>query len=116
LNRKFDLKEIIMAKGTIDSGICGFITEVITSKGEKGKIKVDIKTDCPNFTKVAKEFTEVDPYKEVLVRYNKTLICELSSKHSPHPSCPIPSGILKTIEVEAGLALPKNASITIEKD
>jgi hypothetical protein len=105
-----------MAKGTIDSGICGFITEVITSKGEKGKIKVDIKTDCPNFTKVAKEFTEVDPFKEVLVRYNKTLICELSSKHSPHPSCPIPSGILKTIEVEAGLALPKNASITIEKD
>ena len=104
-----------MAKAIIDSGICGFITEVVTSKGEKGKIKVDIKTDCPNYKKVALEYLEVDPFKEVLVRIGKTLICELSNKYSPHPCCPIPSGILKAIEVEAGLALPKDVSIKIEK-
>jgi hypothetical protein len=104
-----------MAKGTIDSGICGFITEVTATKGEGRNIKVDIQTDCPNFKKVAEEYTEIDPYQEVLVRIGKTLICELSTKYSPHPSCPVPSGILKTIEVEAGLALPKDATITVEK-
>jgi hypothetical protein len=33
-----------------------------------------------------------------------------------HPACPVPSGILKAIEVAAGLALPKDASIKPSKD
>jgi hypothetical protein len=37
------------------------------------------------------------------------------SKHCPHPACPVPSGILKAVEVAAGLALPRDASIVIRK-
>ena len=31
-------------------------------------------------------------------------------------SCPVPSGIIKAIEVAAGLALPKDASIQVSKE
>ena len=104
-----------MAKGTIQGGVCGFVTTVRTSKGEGGKIKINIETDCPNFKKVADELTEINPYDEIFKRLKATMACDIASKHSPHPSCIVPSGILKTIEVEAGLALPKNAEIKLEK-
>jgi hypothetical protein len=37
------------------------------------------------------------------------------AKNIPHPSCPGIAGILKTIEVAAGLALPQTAVIEVEK-
>ncbi|MCP4752321.1 MAG: hypothetical protein GY866_15620, partial [Proteobacteria bacterium] len=65
--------------------------------------------------KVAEELTEIDPYDEIFKRLKSTLTCEIASKHSPHPSCPVPSGILKTVEVAADLALAQEASIKVEK-
>ena len=46
----------------------------------------------------------------------KTL--RMAAKHCKHTACPVPSGILKAIEVASGLALPKDASIEVvqEKD
>jgi hypothetical protein len=34
----------------------------------------------------------------------------------PHPGCPVPAGIIKAVEVEGGLALPRDASIKVSKD
>jgi hypothetical protein len=39
----------------------------------------------------------------------------MASKHCPHPSCIVPSGIIKAVEVAADFALPKDAGIKIEK-
>ena len=35
----------------------------------------------------------------------------LAAEHLVHPACLVPAGIIKAIEVEAGLALPMDASI-----
>jgi hypothetical protein len=99
-----------MTKSEINAGICGFVT-VVEADDEMGKINITIKTDCPNVQKLAKELTQVEAFSEIFKRANATLTYELASKHLPHPSCPVPSGILKTIEVEAKLALPKDVSI-----
>ncbi len=104
-----------MAKGTINGGICGFITVVTATIGEDKKINLDISTECPNFKKVAKELVEIDPNVEIFKRLNLTETCTIASKYSPHPSCIVPSGILKTIEVEANFALPQEAGIKVEK-
>jgi hypothetical protein len=32
----------------------------------------------------------------------------MAAKHCQHASCPVPSGIIKAIEVASGLALPKD--------
>ena len=99
----------------INAGICGFVTKV-TTLDQGGKIKIDIETNCPNITKMIPELTEVDPFVEIFKRANKTLTFEIASKHLPHPSCPVPAAILKGIEVEAKLALPKDVSITVTKE
>jgi hypothetical protein len=40
----------------------------------------------------------------------------MAAKHCKHAACPVPSGIIKAIEVASGLALPKDASITVTQE
>jgi hypothetical protein len=63
---------------------------------------------------MVKELKEVDPMTEISFQREGSAILKKFEKTCPHPSCPIPSGILKAVEVEAGLALPQNASIKFE--
>lgn len=105
-----------MATGIIKAGVCGFTINVKAVCDDNHKAKLEITSDCPNYQKIAKELIEVDAYKEVLNKLHLGKVYEVFSKYSPHPSCPGPSGILKTIEVSAGLALHQNASISITKE
>jgi hypothetical protein len=66
--------------------------------------------------RLAEQLTEVDPYREISYRGEGPVTLRLAAKHLMHPACPVPSGILKAIEVESGLALPKDASIKPKKD
>jgi hypothetical protein len=36
-------------------------------------------------------------------------------QHCPHAACPVPVGVVKTIEVEAKLALPADVTIKLSK-
>jgi hypothetical protein len=103
-----------MAKAEIESGICGFCTTVTTT-GEGRTVRVEFETDCGYVEQLAEALTEVDPYKEISYRGEGPVTLKLAAEHLVHPACPVPSGIIKAIEVEAGLALPKDASIKPSK-
>jgi hypothetical protein len=77
---------------------------------------VEFETDCGYVEQLAEALTEVDPYKEISYRGEGPVTLRLAAEHLVHPACPVPSGIIKAIEVEAGLALPKDASIKPKKD
>jgi hypothetical protein len=99
-----------MASAEIDSGICGFCTTVRTTT-EGRRVRVEFETTCEHVKKLAEALTEVDPYREINYRGEGPLTFRLTAEHLVHPACPVPAGIIKAIEVEAGLALPKDASI-----
>lgn len=103
-----------MAVSEIFGGICGFNTKVIATE-DGGKIKLTIETNCPNVVKLADELTEVDAFNEVFKRVILTKTYELASKYLPHSACIVPTGILKAVEVEANLALPKEATVKVSK-
>lgn len=105
-----------MAKAVINAGICGFITTVITTQNDDGTIHLDIQSDCKGVCKLADQFQNVDPWKEISWRRNTPRLHELAPQCLSHPACPVPSGIVKAIEVEAGLALPKDATIHVSKE
>ena len=105
-----------MAKCTIYGGACRIETIVEAKKENNRKISVKITTECKNLQNLSEHLQEINPYEEIPKRLKATRVCELATEFLPHPSCPVPSGILKTIEVEAGLALPQTATIKVEKD
>ena len=104
-----------MAKAIIDAGICGFKTEVIVEKQGR-RCTIEIHSDCEDIKEMAGQLREVDPYQEISFRGEGPLTFRKFSECCRHPACPVPAGIIKAVEVEAGLALPRNVSIEIFED
>jgi hypothetical protein len=100
-----------MASSEIESGICGFCTTVRTTAEDTRTVRVEFETTCGYVENLAEALTEVDPFREISYRGEGPVTLKLAAEHLVHPACPVPSGIIKAIEVEAGLALPKDASI-----
>lgn len=75
-----------------------------------------IQSECKAIQSLAEELTEVDPFREISFRGEGPRTLALGAKHCYHPACPVPVGIIKAVEVAAGLALPKEASIHPSKD
>ena len=104
-----------MAQITVDAGICGFTTRIQTSTADMQTVKFSYESDCPHVNKAKAELTAVDAFAELFKKPHETNVYQVLSRHLPHVTCPLYSGFLKAIEVTAGMALPKNAAISIEK-
>ena len=104
-----------MAKADIDAGICGFHTTCIATRNGDGTVHLTLESGCKAVMKLAEHLQDVDPMKEVFWRRSLPRTLELAPGCLSHPACPVPAGIIKAIEVEAGLALPKDATIKISK-
>ena len=101
------------------SGICGMITEIrATSDDQSGMVNLEINTRCENIQKLAGDLKTVNPIEEISFRGDGPKTLRMAAKHCKHSACPVPSGIVKAVEVASGLALPKDASIKValEKD
>jgi hypothetical protein len=78
-------------------------------------VVLDIDSDCDAIQRLAEELTEVEPFQEITFRGEGPRTLKLGAKHCYHPACPVPVGIIKAVEVEAGLALPADAVIKVAK-
>jgi hypothetical protein len=103
-----------MAKAEIESGQCGFAAVVLASM--TGKVcSISITSDCEAIQKLASELTEVDPYREISFNGEAPLTFDMAAKHCPHAACPVPIGIIKAVEIEAGMAVPADVRIKLSK-
>jgi hypothetical protein len=100
-----------MASATIDSGICG-MTTTVTATAEGRAVRLALESDCDYVKALAAELTEVDAFREISYRGEGPQTLRLAPQHLVHPACPVPSGIIKAVEVASGLALPKDAHIS----
>ena len=104
-----------MAKAEICSGVCGFNTTVEAHKDDSGQVQLSIESECKAINRLAAELTLVDPYREFTYKGEEPLTFEKAAEHCSHAACPVPVGIIKAIEIEAGLALPADVSIKLSK-
>ena len=102
-------------KACISAGVCGLQTTV-TARSQGSRCAILIDSACRVVRKVADELVDVDPLCELFSQDGPPRILQLAAKHRLHAACPVPVGILKAIEVEAGLALPANVSIAISRE
>ena len=103
-----------MARAEIESGQCGFST-VVTATVNGKKCSLSITSDCEAIQKLASELTEVEPFREISFKQSKPLTFEVAAKYCPHTACPVPNGIIKAVELEAGMAVPVDVRIKLSK-
>ena len=103
-----------MARAEIFSGVCGFMT-VVESKMDGEVCRLHIQSECKAIQKLAKNLDKVDPLQEISARRRMPDTLTAGVQYCSHAACPVPVGIIKAVEVEAGLALPKDIVIKISK-
>ena len=101
-----------MTKVEIFSGICGFTTRIEVEDQKNYTALCRMEGECPNCSKVATILAEgpVNVMDELFKKGGSKVMAACQS-NLPHVSCPVPSGILKALEVGVKLALPADASI-----
>jgi hypothetical protein len=82
---------------------------------QDGRCVLAIDSDCDAVQRLAAELTEVEPFQEISFRRGNPHVLEAASTHCRHAACPVPIGIIKTVEVAAGLALPADVMIRLSK-
>ena len=101
-----------MAELTVDAGICGFTTVIRTVSDDMQTVAIEYETGCPHAARAHDELQSIDAYAELFKKPHETSVYFALSKYLPHVTCPLYSGFLKAIEAAAGLALPKDVSMT----
>jgi len=105
-----------MTKLKILPGICGLITLVEANSDDGLDVTLIIKSDCDAVSKMFKELgSTFDSYDLCLVKPGEGPFYNYASVNFPgHCACPTICGIIKAVEVECKLALPKNVQIIFE--
>lgn len=105
-----------MAKADVFAGACGYSAVIKVKKLEGRSISLEISSECEMLRAMAEELGELDWGRGVLEDFASSRIYKAADKHLRHASCPVPSAILKTIEVEIGIALPNRVQIEIDRE
>jgi hypothetical protein len=106
-----------MAKAVIEPGNCGFTTIVEATPDGDGRVRIKVESQCKAIQKLAENLREVDPLQEMSLRRGegpRTL--NLGRQYCSHAACPVPVGIIKAVEIAAGVALPAEVSIKLTKE
>ena len=108
--------QIGRVRATVDPGVCGFHAEIVAEAESMRKVKLEITSDCAAIQKAADRLPEVNMLEETRAGLGQGQVYGALSECVRHVTCPVGSGILKACEAAAGLALPRDASIKLERE
>ncbi len=95
----------------VDCGICGHHAIVEVSRESKTHIRVSVQTECEMLSS-AVEQVDGAAWREALNPRNPNSVHAVMFQVIKHAGCPVPAAVAKAIEVEVGVALPRDVSIS----
>jgi hypothetical protein len=99
---------------TADPGICGFACTIKARKTGKRSVDVEISgSECQQIKRLADRLTEMT-LKDLFLPLTRNPVYIAAEKSGCHPSCAIPSAVLKAVEVAMDMALPKDVRIKFQ--
>jgi hypothetical protein len=104
-----------MTSVKIHCGACGFSTTVRADKGKDREVQITLESECERVKKMRDDIATLT-VMAAFTGFLNNPVYRSAAKHLPHVACPVPSGILKALEVELGFNVPKDASIRFLKD
>jgi len=104
-----------MTTVVVNSGACGFTVTITAEKGANKKVAISLETSCEMVQKMLADIASVD-HRVTLTGFRDNPVYLSAGKHLKHAACPVPSAILKAIEVETGMNVCKDATIVFKKN
>jgi hypothetical protein len=108
------------AKAEVDAGVCGF-KALVHAVSEDGQfVTFDMSTDCDKNKAVFDDLLALGPldaYREISPQGEGAIMGTVHARlKGCCAACAIPVAVFKSMQVAAGLALPKDISIKISKE
>lgn len=104
-----------MTKVRIDPGACGLRTTVKVEKKDKKTFTVTITSDCDMVERLGKALPELT-MQDAFKRITDNPVFVKGAACLRHAACPVTCGLLKALEVEAGLNVKKDSGIHFVTD
>ena len=98
----------------INPGICGLTSKIIIQTEDMQEVSIKIESQCPYIMEMANNIQEIDGFVECFSKFQDSKVYNAAQKYCKHVGCPVPSGIIKGIEIACGLALSKTVRIDFE--
>lgn len=102
-----------MIRVIIDPGICGMSTVIEANAAGKFAVTIQITGECKKVLAMGNSLSQINP-GDALKPHVYSVVYKSAAEHTLCPSCAVPVGILKAIEVESGLALPRPVVIRFQ--
>jgi hypothetical protein len=103
-----------MTRVVVTAGACGFTTVIRAEKAPERSVDITVESGCAMVQKMAAEIARLGR-RDALVGILNNPVYLAAGRHLKHAACPVPSAVLKALEVEAGLNVKKDATIVFEK-
>lgn len=95
----------------VDPGICGFACTVCAQKLEARTVKIDIEgSECKQIQRLSELISQIG-FRDIFVPLTRNPVFVSAEKAGCHPSCVIPTAVIKAAEVALGLALKRDVVI-----
>lgn len=104
-----------MTQVTVAGGACGFSATIDVEQLDRSTVRVTIHSACEQITAMNPDLVGLNWRRGVFCKMTDSRVYQSASQHIQHAACPIPAAVLKAIEVEVGIALPKDVIIHFEQ-
>ena len=101
------------ARTRISSGICGFETVVEADTAGDMQVRLRVTSECERVQQFGEQLSEPIGIRDLFGPYDQTVAVLTAAQCRLHSCCPVPCGLVKEIEVAAGLALPADVHIEV---
>ncbi len=103
-----------MTKAYLNAGSCGYTVGITVERLDKTKLNIMLDTDC-EMVKLMEDDIKGSNWKKLLKKISDSTVYISASKRVKHTGCPVPMAIIKAIEVELGIAVPKEVKLNFGK-
>ena len=99
----------------VQPGICGLECTIVARNSDSQTAEIIvIESDCKKIQKMSSLLNKIN-IAQIMIPMDKNPVYLASADAGLHPSCPLPSAVIKACEVVLDLAVPQDVQICFEK-
>ncbi|WP_366922763.1 hypothetical protein MFMK1_003236 [Metallumcola ferriviriculae] len=105
-----------MTRVRVSAGVCGFSSVIKVEQIGHLKVSLKIVSACKLVRDMNEDLMVIDCRKGVFTPILDSIVYKSAHQRlRQHTDCPVPSAVIKAIQVEIGGAVPKDAYIQFEE-
>lgn len=103
------------ARVKVAAGACGFTSVVRATRVGKKHVNVKIISACKTIRKMNEDLELLDWTDKLFCNISDSVVYRSANKRQIHADCPVPSAIIKVIQVELEGIVPADVTMHFEK-